>query len=141
SGDNQLKFNVEGAVATDSLSLPLLLNRGRYHKLFKDEYNGEFYAQKGKVGIDNSEFVVPGVRLKLLRWEEAFIRDKVVSISESDVIKLDDVQAIDDAMHSSYVELYDYLEQRRSTPSLASCGDDFTTLVQNVVDSSLAYFE
>ncbi|MGR5511876.1 DNA phosphorothioation-dependent restriction protein DptH [Vibrio diabolicus] len=141
SGDNQLRFNVEGAVATDSLSLPLLLNRGRYHKLFKDEYNGEFYSQKGKVGIDNSEFVVPGVRLKLLRWEEAFINDKVVSISDCDTIKLDEVQAIDDAMHSSYVELYDYLEQRRSTPSLASWGDDFTTLVQNVVDASLAYFE
>lgn len=141
SGDNQLKFNVEGAVATDSLSLPLLLNRGRYHKLFKDEYNGEFYSQKGKVGIDNSEFIVSGVRLKLLRWEEAFINDKVVSISDSDTIKLDDVQAIDDAIHSSYVELYDYLEQRRSTPSLASWGDDFTTLVQNVVDASLVYFE
>ncbi|WP_318508076.1 DNA phosphorothioation-dependent restriction protein DptH [Photobacterium leiognathi] len=141
SGDNQLKFNVEGAVATDSLSLPLLLNRGRYHKLFKDEYNGEFYSQKGKVGIDNSEFVVPGVRLKLLRWEEIFINDKVVYISDSDVIRLDDVQAIDDDIHSSYVELYDYLEQRRSTPSLASWGDDFTTLVQNVVDASLAYFE
>lgn len=141
SGDNQLKFNVEGAVATDSLSLPLLLNRGRYHKLFKDEYNGEFYSQKGKVGIDNSEFVVPGVRLKLLRWEEAFINDKVVSISDSDTIKLDDVRAIDDAIHSSYVELYYYLEQCRSTPSLASWGDDFTALVQNVVDASLAYFE
>ncbi|MDC4170673.1 DNA phosphorothioation-dependent restriction protein DptH [Photobacterium damselae] len=141
SGDNQLKFNVEGAVATDSLSLPLLLNRDRYHKLFKDEYNGEFYSQKGKVGIDNSEFVVPGLRLKLLRWEEAFINNKVVSISDTDTIKLDDVQAIDDAMHLSYVELYDYLELRRSTPSLASWGDDFTTLVQNVVDASLAYFE
>lgn len=141
SGDNLLKFNVEGAVATDSLSLPLLLNRGRYHKLFKDEYNGEFYSQKGKVGIDNSEFFVPSGRLKLLCWEETFINDKVVSISESEVIKLDNVQAIDDAMHSSYVELYDYLEQRRSTPSLASWGDEFTTLVQNVVDASLAYFE
>ncbi|HIF9274304.1 TPA: DNA phosphorothioation-dependent restriction protein DptH [Photobacterium damselae] len=141
SGDNQLKFNVEGAVATDSLSLPLLLNRDRYHKLFKDEYNGEFYSQKGKVGIDNSEFVVPGLRLKLLRWEETFINNKVVSISDTDTIKLDDVQAIDDAMHLSYVELYDYLELRRSTPSLASWGDDFTTLVQNVVDASLAYFE
>lgn len=51
SGDNQLKFNVEGAVATDSLSLPLLLNRGRYHKLFKDEYNGEFYSQKAKSAL------------------------------------------------------------------------------------------
>ncbi|KJG02104.1 DNA phosphorothioation-dependent restriction protein DptH [Photobacterium angustum] len=141
SDDNLLKFNVEGAVATDSLSLPLLLNRGRYHKLFKDEYNGEFYSQKGKVGIDNSEFIVPGVRLKLLRWEQTFINDKIVSISDSDAIKLDDVQAIDDAMHSSYVELYNYLEQRRSTPSLASWGDDFTALVQNVVDASLAYFE
>ncbi|NOI85318.1 DNA phosphorothioation-dependent restriction protein DptH [Vibrio sp. 99K-1] len=141
SGDNQLKFNVEGAVATDSLSLPLLLNRGRYHKLFKDEYNGEFYSQKGKVGIDNSEFVVPGVRLKLLRWEEEFINQKVVSIADSGAIKLDDLQAIDDAIHGSYVELFDYLEQRRSTPSLASWGDEFTTLVQNTVDACLAYFE
>lgn len=141
SGDNQLKFNVEGAVATDSLSLPLLLNRGRYHKLFKDEYNGEFYSQKGKVGIDNSEFVVPGVRLKLLRWEEEFINNKVVSIADSGAIKLDDLQAIDDAIHGSYVELFDYLEQRRSTPSLASWGDEFTTLVQNTVDACLAYFE
>ncbi|MEZ8783171.1 DNA phosphorothioation-dependent restriction protein DptH [Vibrio splendidus] len=141
SDDNQLKFNVEGAVATDSLSLPLLINRGRYHKLFKDEYNGEFYSQKGKVGIDNSEFVVPGVRLKLLRWEEEFINQKVVSIADSGSIKLDDLQAIDEAIHSSYVELFEYLEQRRSTPSLASWGDEFTTLVQNTVDACLAYFE
>ncbi|MGF1691348.1 DNA phosphorothioation-dependent restriction protein DptH [Photobacterium kagoshimensis] len=141
SGDNQLKFNVEGAVATDSLSLPLLLNRGRYHKLFKDEYNGEFYSQKGKVGIDNSEFVVPGVRLKLLRWEEEFINQRVVSIADSDSVKLDDLLAIDDAIHSSYVDLFDYLEQRRSTPSLASWGDEFTALVQNTVDACLAYFE
>ncbi|MFA0268521.1 DNA phosphorothioation-dependent restriction protein DptH [Vibrio cyclitrophicus] len=141
SGDNQLKFNVEGAVATDSLSLPLLINRGRYHKLFKDEYNGEFYSQKGKVGIDNSEFVVPGVRLKLLRWEEEFINQKVVFIADSGAIKLDDLQAIDEAIHSSYVELFEYLEQRRSTPSLASWGDEFTTLVQNTVDACLAYFE
>ncbi|MER2497061.1 DNA phosphorothioation-dependent restriction protein DptH [Vibrio neptunius] len=141
SGDNQLKFNVEGAVATDSLSLPLLLNRGRYHKLFKDEYNGELYSQKGKVGIDNSEFVVPALRLKLLRWEEAFIYKKVVSIADSGSIKLGDLQAIDDAIHASYIELFDYLEQRRSTPSLASWGDEYTTLVQNTVDACLAYFK
>ncbi|CEO42016.1 DNA phosphorothioation-dependent restriction protein DptH [Photobacterium kishitanii] len=141
SGENQLKFNVEGAVATDSLSLPLLLNRGRYYKLFKDEYNGEFYSQKGKVGIDNSEFVVPGVRLKLLRWEEMFINQKVVFISDSASIKLDDLQGVDDAIYSSYTKLYDYLEQRHSTPSLVSWGDNFTALVQNVVDASLAYFE
>ncbi|MFA0373127.1 hypothetical protein AB4511_26435, partial [Vibrio sp. 10N.222.54.F6] len=97
------------------------------------EYNGEFYSQKGKVGIDNSEFVVPGVRLKLLRWEEEFINQKVVSIADSGAIKLDDLQAIDEAIHGSYVELFDYLEQRRSTPSLVSWGDEFTTLVQNTV--------
>lgn len=141
SGDNSLNFNIEGAVATDSLSLPLLLNRGRYPKLFKDEYNGEFYSQKGKVGIDNSEFVVPGLRLKLLRWEEEFINSKVVSISDNSSVSLDDLQAIDDAIHTSYVELFEYLEQRRSTLSLVSWGDDFTALVQSVVDSCLAYFE
>ncbi|OLQ79850.1 DNA phosphorothioation-dependent restriction protein DptH [Photobacterium proteolyticum] len=141
SGDNQLSFNVEGAVATDSLSLPLLLNRGRYHKLFKDDYNGELYSQKGKVGIDNSEFVVPGLRLKLLRWEEEFINRKVVAIFNDNVIKLDDLLAVDDAIHAGYIELYDYLEQRRSTPSLASWGDQFTALVENVVDACLAYFD
>ncbi len=141
SGDNRLDFNIEGAVATDSLSLPLLLNRGRYPKLFKDDYNGEFYSQKGKVGIDNSEFVVPGLRLKLLRWEEEFINSKVVSISDNGSISLDDLQSIDDAIHISYIELFEYLEQRRSTPSLVSWGDGFTALAQNVVDSCLAYFE
>ncbi|MGF1742046.1 DNA phosphorothioation-dependent restriction protein DptH [Vibrio profundum] len=140
SGDNQLKFNVEGAVATDTLSLPLLLNRGRYYKLFKDDYNGELYSKKGKVGIDNSEFVVPGLRLKLLRWEEEFINRKVVAIFDEDAITLDELQTIDSSIHTGYEELFAYLEQHRSTPSLASWGDEFTLLVENLVDSYISYF-
>ncbi|AJR09782.1 DNA phosphorothioation-dependent restriction protein DptH [Photobacterium gaetbulicola] len=141
SGDNLLKFNVEGAVATDSLSLPLLLNRSRYHKLFKDDYNGELYSQKAKVGIDNSEFTVPALRLKLLRWEELFVNEKVIAISDDSYQPLDDLQAIDVGIFSSYLELFDYLEQRRSTLSLASWGDELTEIVANVVDTYLNYVE
>ncbi|WNJ95914.1 DNA phosphorothioation-dependent restriction protein DptH [Vibrio ruber] len=141
SGESILTFNVEGAVATDSLSLPLLLNRGRYHKLFKDDYNGEFYAAKGKVGIDNSEFVVPGLRLKLLRWEEEFIQRRIIALSDEQAITLDELMSVDEAIYSGYAELYDYLARHRSIVSLVSWGDEFTSLVETVVDACLAYFE
>ncbi len=140
SGDNQLYFNVEGAVATDSLSLPLLLNRGRFHKLFKDEYNGELYSQKSKVGIDNSEFVVSGVRLNLLRWEEEFLTSQSVALIADKPIKLDDLVAIDCRIHSSYQALFNYLTERRSTPSLVSWGEEFLAIAESVVESCLSYY-
>ncbi|MEZ9590750.1 DNA phosphorothioation-dependent restriction protein DptH, partial [Vibrio breoganii] len=141
SGDNLLRFNVEGAVATDSLSLPLLLNRGRYQKLFDDEYNGEFYSKKGKVGIDNSEFIVPGLRLKLLRWEEEFIEQKAVAIVEGQQIGLEKVAPINGSIYSSYVQLFDYLEQRRTTPSLVSWGKEYSTIIESIVSAYLDYFK
>ncbi|GGA93447.1 DNA phosphorothioation-dependent restriction protein DptH [Agarivorans gilvus] len=140
SGDNRLSFNVEGAVATDSLTLPLLLNRGRFHKLFKDDYNGEFYSQKGKVGIDNSEFVVPALRLTLLRWEQDFVERRIVALFDRDAITLEQLQEIDQTIHLAYSNLFDYLEVRRSTPSLASWGEEFTALVEQVVSSCLDFF-
>ena len=140
SGENQLCFNVEGAVSTDSLSLPLLLNKGRFHKLFQDDYNGELYSQKGKVSIDNSEFVVAGLRLKLLRWEEEFLTSKSVSLISEKPIKLADLMAIDDAIHSSYQAMFKYLNEHRTTPSLVSWGDKFLSLAEDVVNSCLNYY-
>ncbi|NOI23450.1 DNA phosphorothioation-dependent restriction protein DptH [Vibrio mediterranei] len=141
SGENSLTFNVEGAVATDSLSLPLLLNRDRYSKLFKDEYNGEFYAQKGKVALDNSEFTVPGVRLKLLKWEQEFVAEKLIALSDSKSLTLADLESIDSNLHQSYQALFSYLEERRTTPSLCSWGEEYAATVEDIVSAYLAFFE
>ena len=141
SGDNKLCFNVEGAVATDSLPLPLLLNKGRYFKLFNDDYYGEFFAKKGKVGIDNSEFVVPGLRLKLLRFEEEFLTTESVALIDDEPFPLEQLKAIDDDIHQSYQSLFEYLSSRRTTPSLVSWGDEYTELVEGLVENYLSYIE
>lgn len=141
SGENQLCFNVEGAVATDSLTIPLLLNRGRYHKLFKNDYNGELLYQKGKVSLDNSEFVVPGLRLKLLRWEQDFVDNRIVAQLDSKPIELSQLLAVDDNIHSAYQDLFEYLSTHNTIPSLVSWGVDFTAIVSRLVDAYLRFFE
>jgi DNA phosphorothioation-dependent restriction protein DptH len=141
SGDNHLFFNIEGAVATDSLSLPLLLNRGRFHKLFNDDYYGEFYSQKGKVGIDNSEFIVPGLRLKLLRWEEEFVQSKILSLQKNDYkLPLTVLSNIDKELYDGYLSLFSYLEERKTTISLVSWGEDFKQRVTEIVEAYQGYF-
>lgn len=141
SGENSLCFNVEGAVATDSLSLPLLLNRDRFHKLFNDDYNGELLYQKGKVNLDNSEFVVPSRRIKLLRWEQDFVTNRSVALFDSQSIDVAQLIAVDDGLHSAYRSLFDYLSERKTTLSLASWGAELTGIVSQLVDTFLRFFE
>ncbi|GAB1147095.1 MAG: hypothetical protein SwBeaBPW_13850 [Shewanella algae] len=141
SGENSLCFNVEGAVATDSLSLPLLLNRDRFHKLFNDDYNGELLYQKGKVNLDNSEFVVPARRIKLLRWEQDFVTNRSVALFDSQSIDVAQLIAVDDGLHSAYQLLFDYLSERKTTLSLASWGAELSGIVSQLVDAFLRFFE
>lgn len=141
SGENSLCFNVEGAVATDSLSLPLLLNRDRFHKLFNDDYNGELLYQKGKVNLDNSEFVVPARRIKLLRWEQDFVTNRSVALFDSQSIDVAQLIAVDDGLHSAYQSLFDYLSERKTTLSLASWGAELSGIVSQLVDAFLRFFE
>lgn len=141
SNGNKLTFNVEGTIGSDSLSLPILLNRGRYYKLFNDEYNGEFYSKKGKVSIDNTDFVITALRLKLLRWEEEFIQNKLVSLYDNGSTTLDELKEIDNDIYIAYRDLFNYLDKRNTTPSLASWGDEFTKLVQDIIDSCISYYE
>ncbi len=138
--ENQLCFNIEGAPASDSLSLPLLLNRTRYHKLFNDDYNGEFYTQKGKIALDNSEFLQPGLRLKLLRFEADFIKERIVSRLDEKVITLEALKEIDEGIYFGYVSLFSYLDSRNTLPSLVSWGDEFTQIIDSIVCAFLRYF-
>ncbi len=63
----QLTFNVEGAVATESLTLPLMLDVGRFVRLYQDDYFGCFNRLKSKVLLDNKEVAPKGRRLTLLQ--------------------------------------------------------------------------
>lgn len=140
SGENQLCFNVEGAVATDSLSVPLLLNRGRFHKLFNDAYNGELLSQKNKVSIDNSEFMLPGMRLKLLRWEHDFVSQRIVALLDTKNITLDQLMAVDDKIYAGYQAMFDYFDRHNTVPSLVSWGEEFTVIVTQLVHAYLHFF-
>ena len=141
SGDNVLAFRIEGEQVESSLSFPLLLNQSRFHQLFDDEVYGEIYSNKDVIAIDNSEFRVMEPRISLLRWEERFIQQSVVYLAESNSLALEQLRAIDDALHTAYQALFDYLASRRTTISLVSWGPQFTTLVKATVDAFLAYFE
>ncbi|WP_217513620.1 DNA phosphorothioation-dependent restriction protein DptH [Vibrio metschnikovii] len=141
SGDNVLAFRIEGEQVESSLSFPLLLNQSRFHQLFDDEVYGEIYSNKDVIAIDNSEFRVMEPRISLLRWEERFVQQKLVYLADSHSMGLEQLRAIDDALHTAYQALFDYLASRRTTISLVSWGPQFTTLVKATVDAFLAYFE
>lgn len=141
SKGQNLDFNIEGVKGNDTLLLPLLLNRHRYFKLFNDEHNGEFFSQKGKVTLENSEFIVPAMRLKLLRWEEKICSENLIVLSDEESVSLSVVRDIDKEIFEAYKELFYYLNARNSTPSLVSWGDEFISLVKNVVTSCINYYE
>lgn len=140
SGEDQLCFNIEGAPASESLDLPLLLNCSRYHKLFNDDYNGEFNAFKGKVDLDNTEFLVTGLRHKLMRFEADFVAERIVAKFDDKTLTLDDLISIDDAIYAGYKALFSYLGERNTIPSLVSWGGEFTHIVECIVCAFLTYF-
>ncbi len=141
SGDNSLTFRVEGEQVESSMSFPLLLNQSRFHKLFDDEVYGELYPSKDVIAIDNSEFRVMEPRITLLRWEERFVQQKLVYLSESNSMALEQLRLIDDGLHTAYQALFDYLALRRTTISLVSWGPQFASLAKATVDAFLTYFE
>ena len=141
SQNYSLNFKIEGVKGNDTLQIPLLLSRNRSHKLFKDQFYGEFNSQRGRVSLENSEFIVAAMRLKLLRWEEAFVSQKIVSFSNNNQITLDELANVDSSIHYAYKNLFVYLDDRKTTPSLVSWGTDFVKLVSDVIDSCLIYFD
>jgi DNA phosphorothioation-dependent restriction protein DptH len=141
SGEHQLDIRVEGSLAVDSLPLPLLLNRGRYYKLFDDEYNGEFLAGKGKVSLDNSEFTITAIRLQLLKIEHRMASESLLFIDRDQELKLDDIREYAPAIWQAYRELFEYLNGNRTTPSLVSWGEDFSAIVDSIIRECISYYE
>ncbi len=131
-----LEFNVEGAVATDTLNLPLLLDQGRYVRLFDDDYFGEFNRAKNKVVLDNKEVAPKGKRLSFLQWENKQVKNQILSqgYESSPTISVEDIRGTYPKLGFAYEALFNYLLTKSSLISLVSWGEEFSEIVERIVD-------
>jgi DNA phosphorothioation-dependent restriction protein DptH len=134
-GGTSLTFNIEGAIATDSLSLPLMLDRDRFVKLYNNEYFGCFNRSKNKVLIDNKEVAPKGRRLTLLQWEAEMLDKQLLTRKEEqpDCVQLQDIEDDFADLYLAYSELFEYCTDNKTLPSLSGWGSDFSALVSEVV--------
>jgi len=132
-----LDFYIEGAVANESLSLPLLLDKGRFIHLFNDEYFGVFNRAKNKVLIDNREVAPKGRRLMLLQREFDILDDNVLYIKNEGEfsIRVNDIRNHAPELADAYQHLFNYLQEKRTLVSLVSWGDNFTYIVSQLINT------
>lgn len=134
--DVSLDFYIEGAVATEALTLPLLLDKDRCIRFFKDDYFGVFNRAKSKVLIDNKEVSPKGRRLTLLQREEDILHGDLLYCRDEakQVFTIENLQATYPELSDAYKALFDHLKQQRSLISLASWGELFTSLITKVIE-------
>jgi DNA phosphorothioation-dependent restriction protein DptH len=129
SGRQRLAFNVENAPAEESATVPLIFDRDRYERLFRDDgYHAEYIASRNRLVIDNRECAVVGTRQALLGRESALVAERTLHESPRATVRLDDLAVIDAALHDAFGAWFDYLYQRGTTPSLVSWGPEYRRL-------------
>lgn len=146
SSHSSLTFNVEGAIATDSLTLPLLLDQDRFVRLYQNDYFGTFKRSEGKLAkiiLDNKEVAPKGRRLTLLQWEAELVDKQLLTkkLDEEANLHLQDIEAEYPALHLAYRALFDYCIEKKTLPSISGWGSEFRALVSNVVDTYLEAIE
>lgn len=131
-----LSFVVEGAPAEESITLPLLYDRERYDKLFRnDDYFAEFGAQSLRMVIDNRESAVVGLRHTLLLREATMIAEQCVHYSRHGKLLLADLREHFPALHAAFERWFAYLRARNTTPSLVSWGPEYREIAVDVADA------
>jgi DNA phosphorothioation-dependent restriction protein DptH len=131
-----LDFEVEGAVASEALSLPLLLDAERYPRLFDENYFGVFNKSKSKIIMDNQEIAPKGRRLTMLQWEHSLVSEQLLyrhdnaerNLAASDFIHYP-------ALADAYVSLLSLLTKRKCLPSLVGWDTRYIDLVRAVVSA------
>ncbi|ABV87635.1 conserved hypothetical protein [Shewanella pealeana ATCC 700345] len=133
--DSWLTFNVEGAIATDSLTLPLILDKDRFTRLYQDDYLGSFNRAKNKVLLDNKELSPKGKRLTLLQWEAEIVDGLLLTRrdEQQNPLSLNDIEATYPSLFVAYRALFDYYHEHRTLPSLCSWGPEYRVLAGQVV--------
>ncbi|MCQ8118422.1 DNA phosphorothioation-dependent restriction protein DptH [Methylomonas rosea] len=129
-----LDFEVEGAVASDALTLPLLLDAERYNRLFDNTYFGVFNRAKNKIILDNQEMAPKARRLTILQWEHELVSDQLLyrhddperNISTSHLTTFPILKA-------AYCRFFLELQQRRTLPSISGWDIEYKQCVKDVV--------
>lgn len=139
SGECILNFEVDGAVSSDTLSLPLVLDTNLFNRLYNDDFNGLYNRAKEKVVIDGKDLTPNGDRKKLLNWEAQLQDNRTLAtqVGKRPEVKLEYLQSPFSALYVAYTGLFDYLDNRKALISTCSWGPEFLQLVNTIVDCYL----
>ncbi|WP_063360524.1 DNA phosphorothioation-dependent restriction protein DptH [Pseudoalteromonas luteoviolacea] len=140
SGTNVLSFEVDGAVSSDSLYLPLVLDTHLYNRLYNDDFNGLYNRAKGKVVLDGKDLTPKGMRKSLLKWESDLQdnRQLATQVGNRSEVNLVDIQTAYPALYAAYTKLFDYLDARKALLSTCSWGAELLATVAGVVNEYIA---
>jgi DNA phosphorothioation-dependent restriction protein DptH len=136
SGECILNFEVDGAVSSDTLSLPLVLDTNLFNRLYNDDFNGLYNRAKEKVVIDGKDLTPNGDRKKLLNWEAQLQDSRTLAtrVGQRPEVKLNHLQTPFNELYIAYTALFDYLDHRKALISTCSWGPEFVELVNKIID-------
>ncbi|MGL5605466.1 MAG: DNA phosphorothioation-dependent restriction protein DptH, partial [Plesiomonas sp.] len=136
SGEHLLQFDVEGAVSSDSLSLPLLLDKDLHTRLFNDDFYGVFNPINGKVALDGKELKPRTEHRKLLKAEADLLQQKLLSdaVAGRSAIHVNDLAKPYPDLFADYNELFNYLITKRTLLSLSAWGSAISVIVKRLVN-------
>ncbi|ASM51751.1 hypothetical protein PESP_b0134 [Pseudoalteromonas espejiana DSM 9414] len=141
SGSHVLNFEVDGAVSSDTLSLPLVLDTNLFNRLYNDNFNGLYNRAKEKVVIDGKDLNPTGMRKNLLNWEAKLQDERILATQTAGrpEVTLENIESAFPDLFATYSSLFDYLDERKALISTCSWGADFLSLTNKVVESYLAH--
>ncbi|WP_297894226.1 DNA phosphorothioation-dependent restriction protein DptH [Shewanella sp.] len=137
SGEYLLQFDVEGAVSSDSLSLPLLLDKDLHTRLFNDDFYGVFNPNNGKVALDGKELKPRTEHRKLLKAEADLLQQQLLSdaVAGRSAIHVNDLAKPYPDLFADYTELFTYLITKRTLLSLSAWGSAIAVIVKRLVNN------
>ncbi|MFT5814226.1 MAG: DNA phosphorothioation-dependent restriction protein DptH, partial [Psychroserpens sp.] len=146
SNNSNLTFNVEGAIATDSLTLPLLLDQDRFVRLYQNDYFGTFKRAEGKLSkiiLDNKEVAPKGRRLTLLQWETELVDNQLLTRKDDETacVYLQHIEGDYPELYLAYRNIFNFCTEHKTLPSILGWGSNFRALVSDVVTSYLKAIE
>lgn len=140
NGNAELHFDIEGAAATETLTLPLLLDQTRDKKLFRHSFFGVFNRSKQRIYVENKELKSTKSALNLLNNEADWVDESLLFVGlEGAKTSIDDIGEIAPTLQTAYSDLFTYYKDNNTLPSLCGWGKDYQLLVQTVVNEYLSY--
>ncbi len=135
NGLAKLTFDVEGAAATDVLSLPLILHRAKTTHLFSDSLIGVYNRTKERVYINNQEMKGSSRGTELLNYESQLVDENLLSCDErsDEKMAISELESIAPELADAYSGLYRFYRENNTLPSLCGWGPKYQGLVSNVV--------